>query len=191
MDEVHIKDDLVYDKHNFALIGFQNLGDINNHLLKYEASLTADHDDECLNTPPLAKTMLVFMVRGLFTKLAFPYSQFACSSITGDLLFDPMWEAISRLERQDIRVLVITCDGASVNCRLWKVHATKDGDEITHKVTNIFANPTRPLFSISDPPHLLKTIRNCWWSSKRMLWVSEKCIYKNALIAIIVIMTFL
>ena len=34
MDEVHIKDDLVYDKHTWQVIGFQNLGDINDHLLR-------------------------------------------------------------------------------------------------------------------------------------------------------------
>ena len=33
MDEVHIRDDLVYDKHEGNLVGFVNVGDINNHLL--------------------------------------------------------------------------------------------------------------------------------------------------------------
>ena len=38
MDEVHIKEDLVYDKHEGTLIGFVNLGDTNNHLLQFEAA---------------------------------------------------------------------------------------------------------------------------------------------------------
>ena len=164
IDEVHIKDDLVYDKHSGVLIGFVNLGDINNHLLQYEASFSED-----CSTRSLAKSMLVYMIRGLFSNLNFPYAQFACSNLTGDLLFDPFWEAISRLERQDIRVLALTCDGASTNRRLWKLHSK--GEKITHKVTNIFAHPERDLFFISDPPHLMKTIRNCWWNSKRNLWV--------------------
>lgn len=53
----------------------------------------------------LAKSMLVLMVHGLFSKIAFLYAQFACASMTGDLLMDPVWEAISRLEQQGIRVL--------------------------------------------------------------------------------------
>ena len=42
MDEVHIKDDLIYDKHEGTLVGFANLGDTNNHLLQFEASLSGD-----------------------------------------------------------------------------------------------------------------------------------------------------
>ena len=140
LDEVHIKDDLVYDKHEGTLVGFVNLGDTNNHLLQFEATLTAD-------SPPrlLANSMLVLMVRGLFSNLNFPYAQFACSKLTGDLLIDPVWEAISRLERQGIRVLSLTCDGASTNQRLWKLHS--EGGEFIHKVNNIFAaDTTRSLF---------------------------------------------
>ena len=170
MDEVHIKDDLIYDKHEGTLVGFANLGDTNNHLLQFEASLSGDSAPR-----PLANSMLVLMVRGLFAKLNFPYAQFSCSKLSGDLLVDPVWEAISRLERQGIRVLSLTCDGASTNRRLWKIHS--EGGEI-HKVNNIFApEAVRPLFFISDPPHLLKTIRNCWWNSKRKLWVNHNDVY--------------
>ena len=48
--------------------------------------------------PKLAVTMLVLMVRGLFCKLNYPYAQFACKTISGDLMVDPVWEAVSRLE---------------------------------------------------------------------------------------------
>ena len=126
MDEVQIKDDLIYDKHEGTLVGFVNLGDTNNHLLQFEAALLGD------SVPcPLAKSMLVLMVRGLFSKVNFPYEQFACSKLSGDLLMDPVWEAISRLERQGIRVLSLTCDGASTNRRLWKLHS--EGGEMIHK----------------------------------------------------------
>ena len=167
MDEVHIKDDLVYDKHNWQLISYQNLGDINNHLLRYEAALSGDSPLD----KPIAQTMLVFMVRGLFTKLEFPYAQLSCSTLTGELLVDPLWEAVARLERQDVRVLALTCDGASPNRRLWKIHSNKD-TTIMYKANNIYTHPVRPLYFISDPSHLIKTTRNCWWSNKRNLWVS-------------------
>ena len=36
LDEVHIKEGLVYDKHQGNLIGFANLGEINDYLLKFE-----------------------------------------------------------------------------------------------------------------------------------------------------------
>ena len=37
IDEVHIKEELVYDKHEGHLIDFVNLGHINNQLLEFEA----------------------------------------------------------------------------------------------------------------------------------------------------------
>ena len=117
IDVVHIKEELVFDKHQGNLIGFVNLGEINNHLLKFEEMLQGH--DYCT----LANSMLVFMVRGLFSKFNFPHAQFCCSDLSGDLMFDPFWEAIARLERQGFNVLAVTCDGASTNCRLWKLHA--------------------------------------------------------------------
>lgn len=111
IDEVHIKEDLVYNKHEGSLIGFANLGDINNHLLSFERSLSDEHEQ----MPAIANSMLVIMIRGLTSKLNDPYAQFACANLSGDLLVDPIWEAISRLERQGIKVLALTCDGASTN----------------------------------------------------------------------------
>ena len=35
MDEMHVKENLVYDKHSGALIGFANLGQTNQHLLQF------------------------------------------------------------------------------------------------------------------------------------------------------------
>ena len=113
MDEVHIKNDLVYDKYQGCLIGFTNLGETNNSLLKFESALSGDEQYQ-----QLATSMIVLMVRGLFFKLTYPYSQFACSSLKGDLLFDPIWEAIARLEGLGFCVLALSCDGASPNCWL-------------------------------------------------------------------------
>ena len=36
LDEMHIKEDLVYNKHTGQMIGFTNLGEMNNHLLAFE-----------------------------------------------------------------------------------------------------------------------------------------------------------
>ena len=85
MDKVHIKNDLVYDKYQGHLIGFMNLGNINNRLLEFEHAMSGGHSELSL-----ASSMLVLMVRGLFFKLNYPYAQFACDSLGGDLLFDPV-----------------------------------------------------------------------------------------------------
>ena len=39
IDEMTIKEDLVYNKHAGTLVGFVNLEDVNNHLLQFEESL--------------------------------------------------------------------------------------------------------------------------------------------------------
>ena len=87
-----------------------NLGEMNNHLLQFKSSLSSD-------TPAhsLATSTLVLMPRGLLSRLTFHYVQFACCKLSGDLLVDPVWEAVSGLKRQGFRVLALTSDGASTN----------------------------------------------------------------------------
>ena len=100
LDEMHIREDIVFDKHSGAMIGFTRLGDVNDHLLQFERSLTNDQS----SSPPLAKSMMVFMVRGLFSKLQFPYAQFPCANLSGDLLYEPFWEAVRRMETCGLKV---------------------------------------------------------------------------------------
>ena len=59
IDEMYIKEDLVFNKVSGELVGFSNLGDNNSHLLQFQSSLEKEDSQE-----QLAKTMLVFMVRG-------------------------------------------------------------------------------------------------------------------------------
>ena len=171
MDEIFIKNDLVYDKHDGSLIGFVNIGDTNNQILEFEAIVNTG--ESCAS---LAITMMVFMVRGLLHRLDYPYVQFACGKMSGDLIFDPIWEAVARLERIGFFVLGLCCDGASANRKLWKLH--NDSNELMYRVPNVFAaEGERFLYFISDPPHLLKTVRNSWYNKKRKLWVNRLICY--------------
>ena len=124
LDEMHIREDLVYDKRTRRMIGFTNLGDINNHLLAFEQSVEENKTEGNV----LAKSMMAFMVRGLFTPLRFAYAQFPCAKVTGDLLVEPFWKAVYHLE--------------------WM--------GIVYRVHNIPVSDGRYLF-FSDPPHLIKT----------------------------------
>ena len=197
MDEMHIKSDLVYDKHSGkytnvytiyiyilctcvihvctsssflpnmllpgSLIGFTHIGEVNGHLQAFEHSL-----DET----PLAQSMLVLMVRGLFCPLEFAYAQFPCNELSGDQIYEPFWEAVSRLERCGFRVMALVCDGLAANRRLFRLHNPGAPAAEMYKVVNPYSSDGRPLFFLSDPPHLLKTVRNAWASNKRSLWVS-------------------
>ena len=51
---------------------------------------------------------------------------------------------------------------------LIKLH--ESSSDVVYKVRNPFAQEKRHFFFFSDPPHLVKTVRNCWQSRKRSLW---------------------
>lgn len=100
LDEMHIRHDIVFDKHTGQMIGFANLGDINRHLIDFEQSIV----NNTKQSPKFAKTMVVFMVRGLFSKLQFAFAQFPASDLSGDLLYDLFWEAVERIEKCGLKV---------------------------------------------------------------------------------------
>ena len=56
--------------------------------------------------PQMANSMLVFLVRGLFSKLVFPYVQFPCTALSGNQMYEPFWEVMKRLEFCGFKVCV-------------------------------------------------------------------------------------
>ena len=103
LDEMHLREDLVFDKHSGAMIGFCDLGDITMRLLRYESELTEEKPANQI----LAKSMMVFMIRGLFSSLQFPYAQFPCGDLSGDMLYEPFWEAVCRVEKCGLKVCTL------------------------------------------------------------------------------------
>jgi len=172
IDEMHIRKELIYSKHKGSLTGFANLGDINEQMLHFERSLDSD-SEETHPRDNVAKTMMVFMVKGLFSPLAFPYVFFPCAKVSGDLLHKPLWDCIFRLERCGFKVLFVTADGASTNRFLFKMHDRSES--LLYKVKNKYASDARDVFYFSDLPHLIKTTRNCWESKQRHMSVSVFC----------------
>ena len=173
-DEMYVKQGLVYEKSTGALFGFTDLGEVNNQLIDFEQSLSSDGTGL---QRPLAKSMLVFMFKGLFTNIAMPYAQFPACSLKGVDMFPLLWEAIGRLSRLGCCVLGVTCDAGSPNRRLFQMHQTPGTpkNKIIHKAKNMFkSDPNEPtdILFFTDPPHLLKTIRNCFENPNRKLWVS-------------------
>ena len=165
-DEMHIRADLVYNKNTGELVGFCDVGDVNNNLLEVEKSLEENHQ------PVLAKSMLVFMVRSLFGSLKFPHAQFSTKDISGDILFWPFWDVVFNLEKCGFKVIAATADGASPNRAFLRMHFPKSKNNHDYKTKNPFTTEERYIYFFSDPPHLLKTIRNCLANANRTLWVS-------------------
>ena len=68
--------------------------------------------------------MLLFMIRGLFSSLEFPYAHFATRGASADILFPLVWEAVERLEYCGFNVIAFCCDGASLNRKFYKMHGS-------------------------------------------------------------------
>ena len=167
LDEMKLKEKLVYDKFDGEIIGFTDLGDVNNEILNLERQ-SSEH-------PPVAKHLLTLMVRGIFFKLDFPYAHFASETVTGDLLFPIVWKAVEYIEAIGLKIICITADGASPNRKLFRMHRKAGDKGIVYKTPNVFAKEERSVYFISDPPHLIKTSRNCFshsgWNGTRLMMV--------------------
>ena len=150
LDEMKVKEDIVYDKFTGNVIGFCNLGTISDELLQLE-NTTDIH-------PPVAKQILAIMIRGVFFKFDFPLAHFSTEGVTADLLFPIVWEGIRVVESTGLKVIAVTADGASPNRKFFKMHDTGD---IVYKTKNVYSSDDRYVYFISDPPHLIKTTRNC------------------------------
>ena len=167
-DEVKVKSDLVYDKHSGELVGYVNLDNIGNELINFQNNT----QNGALS---VAKFLLVVMVRGVCTGFKYPLSTFATDGITADFLYPLIWEAIEIVELDaNLKVLYLCCDGATPNRKFFKLHYTGNGG-VQYYCENPYADDDRKIYFISDPPHLLKTARNCFSNSyshrqTRNLW---------------------
>lgn len=141
MDEMYIKEGLVYDKATGSLIGFSDLGGVIQQLDDFERNLSADLPQ----SRPLAKTMFVMMVMAVFSNITIPYAQFPIASAKAENIFPLLWRVIGNLELNGLHVLGVTGDGASVNRKLFRMHS-KNKDKTIHKTTNIFSDEARDLF---------------------------------------------
>jgi len=89
------------------------------------------------------------MVSGVFIDLHFPYAQFPCKNLTGDILYPLVWEVVQCRESCRFKVLATICHHA------WQ-------PQIFTKTVNPYSNDTNHhLYFMIDVPHLMKIARNC------------------------------
>ena len=166
-DEVKIKSGLVYCTETGKLIGFCDLGTVNNELYAYNAKEK--------RVPELATHILAIMIRGIFSRIECVVAHYPCKGFSSDQLFVSIWEGVGLLEGYGFKVRALICDGATPNRKFYRYHG--NGQDICHRTVNPF-NRKRNLYFICDTPHLLKTTRNNFensgWNNKtRNLHVSS------------------
>ena len=155
LDEMKVKTGLVFSKNTGQLVGFSDLGSVNQdieHLLS--------NKEDSSHTSPLAKKMLVFTIGPVFKpSLSFPVAAYPTVDLNGSQVFSVTWEVIKALELDDFPVVAVTADGASPNRTFYRLCGVKKRGGVPYKTTNPYAD--RDLYFFCDPPHALKTTRNC------------------------------
>ena len=179
MDEMKIQENLVWDKHTGDLIGYVDFGDAE---LNY-ATLQKSAD--------IATHVLVFLLRSVVNPFKFSLANFATTGATSSQMFPLLLKAISICELNSLKVLAVTCDGASPNRKLFRMHfpMTKEDDmnpdtDVTYRTVNLFSSDKRFIYFISDVLHLMKTARNCLYNSgngrhTRYMWENGMFILWN------------
>ena len=150
----------------------RDLGEVNNALNNFEQECERGFDD---TSGKVETHMLAFYVRGIFASLSFPYVHFPSKGATSDELYSIVWDTVQHLEALGLKVMSLTCDGVSSNRKFFKMH--QSSKSLVYGTENSYSDDWRYLYFMSDVPHLLKTVRNCWANSfahsgSRALWVS-------------------
>ncbi|KAK3915666.1 Transposable element P transposase [Frankliniella fusca] len=170
-DEMHIRSGLVFSRSTGELIGYTKLSGVEEELQKMQSELNSK-----TYKPKLAKKVLVFMAQGITSDIKDVVAVFSTDDLSSSHLYDRTWDVIYHLEESDIKVLTVTCDGASINRKFICMHERLDESfAFCYSTKNLAAGDSRPLFFILDPPHLLKAIRNALANSfshskSRKLW---------------------
>ena len=152
-----IQESLVWSKHTGDLIGFVDLRDVNlNYATLQETKAIASH-------------VLAFLLRSVVNSFKFSLANFATKNATATQIFPLFWKAVAIFETQyAIKVVAATCDEVSVNRKIFRMHFGLTDEyelnadtDVVYRTKNFFSEDKRYIYFIFDPPHLLKTARNC------------------------------
>ena len=110
MVEMKIQSNLVWNKHTGELIEYVDLGDTELHYATLE------------KTENIATHILAFLICSIINPFKFSLANFATSSASESQIFTLLWKSISNCELNSLTVLAVTCDRASPNRKLFKMH---------------------------------------------------------------------
>lgn len=162
LDEMTIKSGIVFNKSAGEMIGFVDLGSVNHEMDSLAESLTAGPCKRSI--PKLSDHMLSFMVRPVYKPCkAYVIASYASLDLCGHTLYAIIWEVIEALELNGMQVISITCDGISSNRKF--LNYVKPVLEVLHIKQLTLLEGTVSFIFFCDPPHLLKTARNCFANS--------------------------
>ncbi|KAK3924128.1 DNA transposase [Frankliniella fusca] len=188
-DEMHVRSDIVIDKKTGDIIGYAHLRKVEKDLADMEAEISSSNF-----SPSLAKTVLVFLVQGVSNPLLGVVGIYPSKDLSSSQLFSRVWDVIYTMESCGLKVLSLICDGAAMNKKFFRIHPGVDalqvGSDNVYATKNLAATEERLLYFMVDPPHLLKTLRNClansychkksrkmWKNNEDLSWVTIEKLY--------------
>ena len=83
---MRIKSNLVHSKSTGRLVGFTEMGNINDEFRKFQDSMESKNSGNNIERE-FASYVLVFMVRGIFSNLCYPFAYFASTGFTAAQLY--------------------------------------------------------------------------------------------------------
>ena len=140
-DEVKIKEGLVFDSSSWELIGFMDI--------------IEEKDQQTKPIDSLATHVLQFFYRSIFFKFDFPCAFFLTKGATAVQINRMFWLGVSLLHSYGFEIILVCCDGASTNRTFYTMNTN---NQFHSEGSNPFTN--KPIFFMSDPPHLMKKLRN-------------------------------
>jgi len=172
-DEIYIKKNLVFRNSTGEMVGNVKLDEVDRKL----AALDAEVEDKVLEkkTPaveqlPVATKMLSYLVTGVCNNIKSVVACYGAANMTSESLDRLTWDVVAALEVNGMEVIAMVADNASTNRRFFQSQKVMPGYGEGAKA--VYCTPNRydldrPVFLLTDPPHLLKTTRNCLYSSGR------------------------
>ena len=97
----------MYSKSIGCIVGFTDLGDINEELNEFERKF----QNSSTKFKELATYVICFMARGLMKRFSHPVSYFSSRGFTSDQLFPVTLTAIRILEAIGLEVIAVVCNG--------------------------------------------------------------------------------
>ena len=104
MDEMKIKEDVVYNHNSGQIVGFTNIGEANNEIMGITRAMATTSSSPRSAVTTIATHVMAFMVQGICSSLKFPLAHYPTKDLTGDQLYGMVWEVVEALEVAGFKV---------------------------------------------------------------------------------------
>nr|XP_054933828.1 uncharacterized protein LOC129387969 [Dermacentor andersoni] len=123
-----------------------------------------------VNSSTAAKTPHVFMIQSLLSSNKDVVHMLPVAQIDAKALHDFLRKIVLDLEASGFRIIAVISDNNSINRKAMSYFAKPASVSIVYQHP---ADPSRPLFFVVDPVHIIKCIRNNWLNQRNI----DKCMY--------------